>query len=765
MVKRFLSGMFLLFVMVMMVNAQDKVTVSAGLAPYNDAKIVESAPFVKPMNVNTRGFSYQSTSLTASTLFKYFAGTPSAVTTIGTAQPNFFGNGDWANPTGVWKFYVMEQVAAPFTIYEVDTATGTITSMGGPTGLGAGLSPILFEWNHVNNTFYVYASTSAVSSGQLYSMNWATKVCTPIGGANTTCPGLIAAGITASGTALVGIDLVNDNIWRLKLSDGTATMVGASGYTANYGQDAGFDRSDWTLYWASCGGVVGLRTIDTATGVTAQIGTFPYTQVLATGFVAAPGPSIVHTPLPNTQNLAGPYVVNAQVIPQGSAISTSKIYWSRNSVTLTDSVTMTNSGGNNWTGNIPGNNTVATYRYKIWAIDALNRTVQTPIYSFTANNVDTTKPVITHTPIGATPKVLWPIAVNCAVTDAFGVDSVWVVWWKNANPKTRFNLAKGSGDNWSNLFNSVNGDVVPGDIIHYKIIARDASAQANKDSTAQIDFNIIALVNACIGTGTVSSNYPYTTYWMDGRTQMLFTAAELNAAGGIGNQNITQVGFNVITADPAPMNGFNVRFQHTTLTSLSGYTSTGWTTGFSGVYTVPGTGWRYINMTAPYFVYNGTSNLLVEICYDNSAYTSYSPVNSTAAAGMTYGGYTDNVTGCTYTTGSVQATRPNTCFTLTPATGTGNNTSQVPTVYSLSQNYPNPFNPVTKINFAIPKQGFVTLKVYDVLGREVRSLVNEVKTAGEYTVDFSGAELSSGVYFYRLESNGFTDIKRMMLIK
>ncbi len=85
--------------------------------------------------------------------------------------------------------------------------------------------------------------------------------------------------------------------------------------------------------------------------------------------------------------------------------------------------------------------------------------------------------------------------------------------------------------------------------------------------------------------------------------------------------------------------------------------------------------------------------------------------------------------------------------------------------YSLSQNYPNPFNPTTKINFAIPKQGLVTLKVYDVLGREVANLVNEVKTAGNYIVDFDASYLASGVYFYKLEVNGFSDVKRLVLIK
>ncbi len=85
--------------------------------------------------------------------------------------------------------------------------------------------------------------------------------------------------------------------------------------------------------------------------------------------------------------------------------------------------------------------------------------------------------------------------------------------------------------------------------------------------------------------------------------------------------------------------------------------------------------------------------------------------------------------------------------------------------YSLSQNYPNPFNPTTKINFALPKQGFVSLKIYDITGREIKILVNEVKQAGYYTVDFNGSHLSSGVYFYKIQSGDFSSVKRMVLIK
>ena len=100
-------------------------------------------------------------------------------------------------------------------------------------------------------------------------------------------------------------------------------------------------------------------------------------------------------------------------------------------------------------------------------------------------------------------------------------------------------------------------------------------------------------------------------------------------------------------------------------------------------------------------------------------------------------------------------------------TGTedGNNTVSVPLTFSLSQNYPNPFNPSTNLEFGITNQGFVSLKVYDVLGKEVKTLVNEIKPAGRYKVEFDGSSLSSGVYYYRIESGSFVDVKRMVLLK
>ncbi len=88
-----------------------------------------------------------------------------------------------------------------------------------------------------------------------------------------------------------------------------------------------------------------------------------------------------------------------------------------------------------------------------------------------------------------------------------------------------------------------------------------------------------------------------------------------------------------------------------------------------------------------------------------------------------------------------------------------------PTTFKLQQNYPNPFNPETKISYTIPVKGLVTLKVFDIMGKEVATLVNEQQTAGYYTVNFNASVLSSGVYFYRIQSENLMQVKKMTLIK
>jgi hypothetical protein len=88
-----------------------------------------------------------------------------------------------------------------------------------------------------------------------------------------------------------------------------------------------------------------------------------------------------------------------------------------------------------------------------------------------------------------------------------------------------------------------------------------------------------------------------------------------------------------------------------------------------------------------------------------------------------------------------------------------------PSKFDMSQNYPNPFNPTTNISYSIPEKSFVTLKIYDNLGRELTTLVSEVKSEGIYSVNFDGSKLSSGIYFYKIIAGNYSDTKRMLLIK
>jgi len=103
-------------------------------------------------------------------------------------------------------------------------------------------------------------------------------------------------------------------------------------------------------------------------------------------------------------------------------------------------------------------------------------------------------------------------------------------------------------------------------------------------------------------------------------------------------------------------------------------------------------------------------------------------------------------------------------ITVSGSTGVKDN-DQVVAKYILKQNYPNPFNPSTIISFRMAEAGFVTLKIFDVLGNEVGTLINEDRSPGEYTVPFSAAGLSSGIYYYQLKTKDFVETKKMILEK
>jgi len=104
-------------------------------------------------------------------------------------------------------------------------------------------------------------------------------------------------------------------------------------------------------------------------------------------------------------------------------------------------------------------------------------------------------------------------------------------------------------------------------------------------------------------------------------------------------------------------------------------------------------------------------------------------------------------------------------WNMTPVSVEGPGSSVIPDGYSLGQNYPNPFNPSTTFTFSLPQSGQVVLKVFNLIGQEVATVLNEKRNAGNHEVSFDASKLPSGMYFYSLSSGGFASSKKMLLIK
>ena len=139
-------------------------------------------------------------------------------------------------------------------------------------------------------------------------------------------------------------------------------------------------------------------------------------------------------------------------------------------------------------------------------------------------------------------------------------------------------------------------------------------------------------------------------------------------------------------------------------------------------------------------------------------------INTTSTANVPQGLYTVTVTGTE--TGGPRVHIRTYQIRVGNFVGIQQTNTEVPQVYSLQQNYPNPFNPVTNIKFGLPKGSFVSLKIYDMLGREVASLINNMNlAAGNYTYDFNAVNVPSGIYFYKLSAGEFSDVKKMTLVK
>jgi len=479
------------------------------------------------------------------------------------------------------------------------------------------------------------------------------------------------------------------------------------------------------------------------------------------------GPSITHTPLGNTEQLNGNRLVSCIINTAGSGINPNltKLYYRMQPTATWTNVNLSKSG-TTWTANLQLNG-AGTYNYYITTTDSLSRTVTAPsgaptsFYSFIAST-DLTPPVIVTTPLVNVPKGQWPATVTATVTDNIKVDSTWVKWYKN-NTGTgikQFKLLNISGSTYSAAFNSLNSDVVIGDSVFYRIFAQDSSNNHNRDSSALYKFKIVSLkICENFGGGVVPpTDWTVSgTYWLYNAVSGYGTgtgSAEFNYYSAISGTNEY---LTTLTFDPSPA-GDSIKFD-----LAHAYYGSG-TTYIDSLIIEASTnnGTTYTSLARMYAGTNYTATLCMSTTQLTSPFTPTAGQWKSRAFLMPAG--TNKVHFYAKSAYGNNLYIDNMCQSST-LTGVTPISITIPNKYSLSQNYPNPFNPVTQVKYDLPKEGFVTLKVYDVLGREVSKLVNEVKTPGSYIVDFDGTSFSSGIYFYKLEVNGFSDVKRMMLIK
>jgi hypothetical protein len=321
-------------------------------------------------------------------------------------------------------------------------------------------------------------------------------------------------------------------------------------------------------------------------------------------------------------------------------------------------------------------------------------------------------------------------------------------------------IRKSALDSLAASLGASNTDSIQG---QWRIYAYSAGDSLSSAQTHNITLRRLPIFTITIGTGTSQEAYPLDRYFNYMRWQGLWTNSELNNFTG----NILKIRFYQNNSVSDNMQNVKIWMMETPQSTLptGNWDSTGMSLVYSGnVQTMSSPGWLEINLTTP-FSHTAGNNLMISCTRDFQQYiTSYPQFAYTSTP--TYLSRR-NRSDTQYPVSLTQSfLRGNIQIEYTTATGIeGNLTLGVPNVYTLGQNYPNPFNPSTKINFGIPRSGLVTIKVYDLLGKEIATLINEEKQAGYYDIEFNASHLASGAYFYRIQSNDFVETRRMMLIK
>ena len=305
------------------------------------------------------------------------------------------------------------------------------------------------------------------------------------------------------------------------------------------------------------------------------------------------------------------------------------------------------------------------------------------------------------------------------------------------------------------------------------------TATTTPTGTTTASSNVLTIGTGINTTGVV----PYGTYYMDERAQIIVTKAELLAAGyTAANKYIKSLAFNALTANVQTMNGFTIKISHITSSSfastsfLSGSNAT---TVYIGNLSASSNQWNTHSFSIP-FIYNGNDNILIDICWDNSAYTNNTSVYGTNMSSyMTLYKRQDITSGglCTTTSGTQNYTRPNMKLSLSSSSviASGGSSSArlqnegITIPKELQTNfYPNPIIDKLNVMYTITEESAtVSLDIYNLMGNKVKSFDMQNSTLGENNVEFNilNENLQNGIYFVCLNINGEKITKKLVLDK
>ncbi len=383
-------------------------------------------------------------------------------------------------------------------------------------------------------------------------------------------------------------------------------------------------------------------------------------------------------------------------LTNGGVVTARGICWSTNpGPTLAGRHTSDGSGSGTFTSHMDSLNPATTYYIRAYAVSASGIGYGNEISFTTASSV--TLPVVT-TNILTNQSPPSPLGGTVLSDGGSPVLFRGICWGTSPNPDLSGNhTVDGSGlGNFTSTINGTNA-----------FTTYDVRAYAMNNTGTSYGDNVTFMSNKfVIGTGTTETGYPFYTYYMGSRTQMLYLASEIMATGSPSSFTITKLGFDITSYSSQIMTGFTIKMGHTSLSALTGWATTGMTTVYQGNYAITSSGIVDIPLSTQ-FIWNGTSNILVEVCFgNNGSYTSNSNVKGTNATGRVWHNHADNYAGCSGTAvGAVQSLLPN--LYISGETSSVNNQAGITISSSASQ-----ICPGTQVSFtAFPVNGG-TMPVY-----------------------------------------------------